>query len=122
MIGQLVEYHNPSTNQRWGIIKEKIDSNTFNIATDWQSYLSDKGRTRKSSLTAFKILSLQEIQEKASSIEDYFFWCWGNHNKNVRTVHFKLGEQETSIDNLPPWAAEMIADSFLAQGFFAYTV
>jgi hypothetical protein len=73
-------------------------------------------------LTAFKILSLQEIQEKASSIEDYFFWCWGNHNKNVRTVHFKLGEQETSIDNLPPWAAEMIADSFLAQGFFAYTV
>lgn len=122
MIGHLIEYKNPGSNQRWGIVKQEVSETHVDVATGWYPYLKAAGTTRKSNKNVFNVLTPEQIREKASAIENYFFGSWAcNTAAPTATLHFVCEEKETKIDNLPPWVANSIVDSMLADGYFAYS-
>lgn len=127
MIGRLVEYHNPSPGERYGILKEKQDNGKYKVITGWYGLSGGLGHSRTSSPTTYEELDPEKVWKRRDSIQKHFERIWATSNARAaatKTVCFSNNskEQEMSgeIKYLPKAMAEVLEDFFLSEGWFAY--
>ena len=127
MHGQLIEYHNPSAGERYGILKEKNSYGKFKITTGWFGYSGGLGNERTSDADVFRILSPNDILKEQKSIENHFGYSWTHHNgglASTKTLYFAdtsgAEPREGKIQHLPKFVADNLVNFFLSEGWFAY--
>jgi hypothetical protein len=128
MKGQLVEYHNPSHGERYGVTREKRKDGKTLIATSWHALSGDAYSPflRLSEEGAFTRLTPEEMYSRQKSIQDHFERLWKTSNgatASTKTIMFANtladGTLEGQIGFLPPPMAEELVDYFLSVGWFA---
>jgi hypothetical protein len=128
MKGQLVEYHNPSHGERYGVTREKRKDGKTLIATSWHALSGDAYSPflRLSEEGAFIRLTPEEMYSRQKSIQDHFERLWKTSNgatASTKTITFANtladGTLEGQIGFLPPPMAEELVDYFLSVGWFA---
>ncbi len=130
MNGQLVEYHNPSYCERYGIVKEVRKDGKTLIATSWFALAGSSSLysepLRASEEKAFIRLTPEDVYARRKSIQNHFEGLWKTRNGSMastKTLVFANtlgdGTLEGEISFLPANMAEELVDYFLSMGWFA---
>ena len=85
MKGQLIEYHNPSHGERFGII-QKEGKKTCEISLGWSGF-NGKGVVRRSVESSFKRYSAQDIFDNSEKIEGHFKYVFERQNSSMCKYH-----------------------------------
>jgi len=128
MNGQLIEYHNPSFGERYGVIKEKRRDGKVTILTGWYSMSGGhNGGGRTSDESSFLKLTPEQMYARQRPIQEHFERLWDTKNgrmASTKTLYFADtmadGVCEGEIKYMPPVVADELVDFFLIHGWFAY--
>lgn len=129
MNGQLVEYHNPSYCERYGIVKGVRKDGKTSIATSWFALAGSSSpypALKVSEEKAFIRLTPEDVYARRKSIQNHFEGLWRTRNGSMastKTLVFANtlgdGTLEGEISFLPANMAEELVDYFLSEGWFA---
>lgn len=127
MIGSLIEYHNPSPGERYGILKGQRKDGKFRVVTGWYGFSGGLGTERISDESVYEKLTPEQIFKRKKSIQDHFKRIWvlsNGRSAATKTIVFSNNadedKKEGEIKYLPAPVADGLEDFFLSEGWFAY--